>query len=288
VFSGTNDFTAAVAIAATLLLSAGDLTLSAGNIAMTRAALQSILKSGTGGLDIGTSIAADLRVLLNNVAKWTFRESDGALVASGGAYLHGAGELELIGALAAGSGGNDVLIDTLVTRTAGWILRILNNGTPLYTFPSAGTPTQPTDVVRLGDVPAFIVGTPIISASCGTFLTDSGTFVDVTNLSVTITTHGRPVLVGIQGDGSGNLSGIQTPIGAASSTIDRILRDATELAQFPLTNDAAAQSQVAPPPPLMLDVVAAGTYTYKYQAVSLGGTGGHAYVLNCKLIAVEL
>jgi hypothetical protein len=43
-------------------------------------ALQSILKGGTGGLDIGTSIASDLRILLNNVAKWTFQASDGALI----------------------------------------------------------------------------------------------------------------------------------------------------------------------------------------------------------------
>jgi hypothetical protein len=45
-------------------------------------ALQTIIKGGTGGLDIGTSIASDLRILLNSVAQWTFRESDGSLVAN--------------------------------------------------------------------------------------------------------------------------------------------------------------------------------------------------------------
>lgn len=48
--------------------------------ALAGSALQSILKGGTGGLDIGTSIASDLRILLNNVAKWTFQASDAALI----------------------------------------------------------------------------------------------------------------------------------------------------------------------------------------------------------------
>jgi hypothetical protein len=59
-------------------------TLLTKSWALAGSALQSILKGGTGGLDIGTSIASDLRVLLNNVAQWTFRASDGALVSAGG------------------------------------------------------------------------------------------------------------------------------------------------------------------------------------------------------------
>jgi hypothetical protein len=57
-------------------------TLMSASWALAGSALQSILKGGSGGLDIGTSIAADLRVLLNSVAQWTFRESDGALVSN--------------------------------------------------------------------------------------------------------------------------------------------------------------------------------------------------------------
>lgn len=145
-FTGTAIFDAAVTVVAALVLSGGNVTL-------TKSALQSILKGGTGGLDIGTSIASDLRVLLNNVAKWTFRQSDSSLVTSGGSYLHSASgnELEIIGSQDAGSLGNDILINTLVDRTAGWILRILNNSVPLYTFPSTGTPAASTDVIRKGD-----------------------------------------------------------------------------------------------------------------------------------------
>jgi hypothetical protein len=58
-------------------------TLMTKSWALAGLALQSILKGGTGGLDIGTSIASDLRILLNSVAQWTFRESDGALVSNG-------------------------------------------------------------------------------------------------------------------------------------------------------------------------------------------------------------
>jgi hypothetical protein len=267
----------------------GDNTFD-GDIILAAAALQSILKGGTGGLDIGTSIASDLRVLLNNVAKWTFRESDSALVSSGGAYLRSesGNQLEIIGALAAGSGGTDIVINTLVTRTAGWLLRIFNNDAQVYSFPSTGTPTQPTDVLRLEDLAAFVVGTPVVSASCGFFSTNSGTFVDVTNLSVTITTHGKPVLVGIQSDGSGSISSIQTPIGATAGMAVRLLRAATELAQYNLTNNDSIAGQGVPPPGHFLDTPAAGTHTYTLQAASYAGTGSHAYVNNCKLIAVEL
>jgi hypothetical protein len=54
------------------------------NIGLTGTALQSILKSGTGGLDVGTSIASDVRILLGNVAKWTAQASTGNLVSAGG------------------------------------------------------------------------------------------------------------------------------------------------------------------------------------------------------------
>jgi hypothetical protein len=52
-------------------------------LALTGGSLQSILKGGTGGLDIGTSIATDLRFLVNNAWQWMVRESDGALVSNG-------------------------------------------------------------------------------------------------------------------------------------------------------------------------------------------------------------
>lgn len=71
-----------------------------------------------------------------------------------------------------------------------------------------------------------------VSSSCGAFSTSSATFVDVTNLSKAITTTGRPVMILLKSDGSGN----DSFVGPASTTdtnnaIARflILRDGVEI-----------------------------------------------------------
>jgi hypothetical protein len=268
----------------------GDNTFN-GNIVLAAAVLQSILKGNAGGLDIGTSIASDLRVLLNNVAQWTFRESDSALVTSGGAYLRSqsGNELEIRGAVAAAGGGNDVLIDTLVTRTAGWILRILNNGTPLYTFPSAGTPTQPTDVLRLGDK-----ATPVISASSGSFSTNSVTYVDVTNLTVTIVTTGKPVIVTLIPDGSGaaNIGPYCSVGNYPIYALVAILLDSSIISEAKIEIAPGAayagtlQNYAAPGCIHMISTPAAGSHTYKVQVHTASSDG--VQVNNCKLVAYEI
>jgi hypothetical protein len=74
-----------------------------------------------------------------------------------------------------------------------------------------------------------------ISASSDTFSTGSATYVAVTNLSVSITTTGRPVILFLQPDGSANLSlfgpfisGSGQPVGAFE-----YLRGSTELGAVP-------------------------------------------------------
>lgn len=126
-----------------------------------------------------------------------------------------------------------------------------------------------------------------VSGSSGTFSTTSGTYVQVTNLSVTITTTGRPVHLAIQPDGSGNPASINY-VGTASSVFLGVFRGVTAIFEHQLapTNNGGAQNSNWFLPPLGDDPVAAGTYTYTVQAYVLGPPViGVNY---CNLIAYEI
>jgi hypothetical protein len=136
-----------------------------------------------------------------------------------------------------------------------------------------------------------------ISASSGTFSTTSSSLVDVTNLTVTITTTGRPVFVGLISDGNGANSS-RLFINTTSSTNTggigdfAIIRGSTEIAREELqtgqASSATSKSASCPSSALStIDVVAAGTYTYKVQCAALTG-GGSCAVQRTKLIAYEL
>jgi hypothetical protein len=132
-----------------------------------------------------------------------------------------------------------------------------------------------------------------VSLSSGVASTGSTTPVNITNLSVTITTTGRPVMVGLIPDTSGNESSIGANLGSGASADGLInySRGATVIAQIQLLVGFAGSSQVStirvPPPGFILDVVGAGTYTYTIQAY-VPSPGSTALVTNCVLVAYEL
>ena len=130
-----------------------------------------------------------------------------------------------------------------------------------------------------------------VSSSCGSFSTSSLTYVDVTNLSVAITTTGRPVFIGLIADGAG-LAGFGATSGSAVADLSAkfaILEGATILAEHlveSLLNAASGFSLFMPSSVLWtIRPVAAGTYTYKIQALSSTAT---AVINNSKLIAYEI
>lgn len=136
-----------------------------------------------------------------------------------------------------------------------------------------------------------------ISSSSGAFTMASATPADVTNLSVSITTTGRPVFVGLMDDGSGSQSALgAVVIGANPETSASIqfylLRGATQLCQMLLqgANTTTEFLTIYTPPSSVwiIDVPAAGTYTYKLQVASTGATHWQAEVRNTKLIAYEM
>ena len=125
----------------------------------------------------------------------------------------------------------------------------------------------------------------VTSSSSGIFSTTSASFVDVTNLSVTITTSGGPVLLTLQGDTS-STSNIN--VGTTSTSAGgwlQLLRGATVVA-VPLVESPNGTTIAYPPPFLAVDAPpAAGTYTYKVQAKTLNAT---LNVINCVLVACEV
>lgn len=117
-----------------------------------------------------------------------------------------------------------------------------------------------------------------VSASSASFSAAGATFTDVTNLSVTITTLGRPVKLSLQSDGLGSVSRLTTD---GESTL-QFVRGSTSLNQL-----YAGNSNFSPPSSSFqhTDLVAAGTYTYKVQVKQAAGTA--VSVLNTVLIAHE-
>lgn len=125
-----------------------------------------------------------------------------------------------------------------------------------------------------------------ISSSCGIFTTSSITAVDVTNLSVTLTTKGRPVWLGLIADNSDAYMYLFDSAGIGNCRI-LFVRGTTILADFKKEFQGSATYGTIDPSMFHLDPVAAGTYTYKLQVYCSSATDT-LYVNNLKLVAYEL
>ena len=130
-----------------------------------------------------------------------------------------------------------------------------------------------------------------ISSSSGSFSTSNGSLTDVTNLSVTLTTTGRPVILAIISDGSGSNCSIGGSAGGGNSERSRVniafLRDASQIAKYDIFFDADGLTDSKVPGGIFhIDTPSSGTYTYKVQASVVNANS--VEVLNAKLIAYEL
>lgn len=126
------------------------------------------------------------------------------------------------------------------------------------------------------------VGGVPTSSSSGTFTSSSGPFVDVTNLSVTLTTNGRPVYISLLPDGSAYPAVCVVAV-VTNPVILSFVRGSTSVAQSQVTT---VNGGFAPSCFSFVDIVAAGTYTYKVQ-VSMVSTGTVS-ITRCILMAFEL
>lgn len=131
-----------------------------------------------------------------------------------------------------------------------------------------------------------------VSAEMGVFTTSSVTYVDATDganaLTVTITTAGRPVMLIVQPISSG-VGGIiiSTGAGGFGAGYLQFMRGVSDsVAQFSCTIPVI-NSQHDFPSMVALDVVGAGTYTYKVQA-RVANANVAVGAVNLKLVAYEL
>lgn len=121
-----------------------------------------------------------------------------------------------------------------------------------------------------------------ISSSCGTFTNTNGTRTNVTNLSVSLTTSGRPVVLMLIGSGGAT---DQSNITFTNDAEVSFLRDGTIININPFSTTGTAGA-IPGSSVQFLDVIGAGTYTYTVQARKVLGTS--MSVVNIRLAAYEL
>lgn len=131
-----------------------------------------------------------------------------------------------------------------------------------------------------------------VSASSGSFSTTSATTVDVTNLTVTITTTGRPVMVFLQ-PAIGQPGSLYSDAGGALTIVKTLVSTPTVLNVFTVSGTSAGPIVRYPLSTVFyLDtsvVGAANTYTYKVTAQRTGGTSSAVVqVIDAVLVAYEL
>lgn len=135
-----------------------------------------------------------------------------------------------------------------------------------------------------------------ISSSCGTFNTSSGTPQTVTNLSVTITTSGRPIAIFCQYAGNGILqtngfSVVDSGTGAQAGMNVFLYKNGSPYTVFALLGPAVNPSNVNVPPSALyyLDTNGAATITYSvFIANNSNGSLNQASANNMCLVAYEL
>lgn len=120
-----------------------------------------------------------------------------------------------------------------------------------------------------------------VSSSCGSFTTSSGSYGDVTNLSVSITTSGRPVFLALISASGSAASRIGT--NGSTGNYIKFVRDSTDVAEFWCLSASVTRMV---PSLLHVDTPAAGTYAYKVQAKA--AVADTLTMTELKLIAFEL
>lgn len=119
------------------------------------------------------------------------------------------------------------------------------------------------------------------SASCGAFSTTSTSFVGVTNLSSSITTSGRPVMIFLKADGSGNGATFRNDSDQGAEL--RFLRSGSEIGRVAI---GSFGYQSATSLFTMDTSLSAGSYTYTVEVRSV--TGANTQVNYFKLFVYEL
>lgn len=130
-----------------------------------------------------------------------------------------------------------------------------------------------------------------VSASSGNYNSNDMTssWNNVTNLSVSITTTGRPVHVLLISDGSGSPSKIEGYAGGGFITFVRFLRNGSEIFLSEIQGSGSGASTYESGDAQLFHIetgLSAGTYTYSVQVKSQANS--NTWVKYFKLVAYEL
>lgn len=169
-----------------------------------------------------------------------------------------------------------------------------------YKFPTTlPTSTLPLSVATNGNISFGLITRPQLpnvglktSLSSGSYSTTSSTTADVTNLSVTMTTAGRPVfLTLVPDDGTNGEAKISSSLGANSTvSLIYLTRNSISVAGWNLSVTAVGATTVTTAVPCgminYIDLIPSSSWTYQIQAKSSGGSA--TQVTNCRLFAYEL
>lgn len=111
------------------------------------------------------------------------------------------------------------------------------------------------------------LGQQVSSSSAGFATTTSGSYVDVTNLTVTITTTGRPVQLSVIPDGTANTCAVykDNSISSLNDMTVKMVRDSTDIGIWEFMIGSTISHYQPCSVINMIDVVGAGTYVYKLQ-----------------------
>lgn len=132
-----------------------------------------------------------------------------------------------------------------------------------------------------------------ITANAGVFTSvanSSTTLQQITNLSTTITTTGKPVLVIMDAASTGSIGGFQTnQSGGASETYMWLIRDASTVGGgFPV-NISGGNTYIPCSSFSYVDSPVAGTYTYAVKmSIAYASGSNQSFVKNCKMSVQEL
>lgn len=189
----------------------------------------------------------------------------------------------LKGAVADGASAVGVILDNSVAlaNAGAKLLSVRNAGVEAFYLNKDGVVGSKTFLPSVGQQ---------ISSGSGLFSTTSASLADVTNLSVTISTVGRPVFLALQAR-SNDEGAIGATASAGATSVHAefaFVRDATVLSTHNLIVSGTANlTNQVPSGPTYLDAVAAGTYTYKVQARAVSANTS-ALVRDMHLVAYEL
>lgn len=223
--------------------------------------------------------------------------------------LPGAGETKLLSIDSSGQVGAAVDGDNSTIELSGTSLRVKDAGiveakigtgavteakigTGAVTETKLGSLSVSTAKIQSGAVTQEKLGAANVgvSSSSGTFNTTSTSYVDVTNLSVSVTTTGRPVRVYLIAEGNAAQEGriiFNSTTGNVGGIFIRILRDGSEISKTLLGWEDTGVAFHFPPSLIQyLDQPSAGSYTYKVQARAWGSSVVHC--VYSKLVVEEI